>query len=80
MYSNNEWYDAMASLDDVFILDCIYIEGFDEVTIPNMVPEAILNEIAMSESASESDSTCKSNWITVIMRKAGNHIFHAIRK
>ena len=39
--------------------------GFDEVTIPNMVPEAILNGVAMLESVSESGSTCKNNWRVV---------------
>ena len=36
------------------ILDWIYSEGFDEVTIPNMVPEAIFNGVTTLESASKS--------------------------
>ena len=38
------------------ILDWIYSEGFDKVTIS----ETILNGVAMLENASESGSACKS--------------------
>ena len=37
-YSLSECYDAIAGVDDVlapYILDWIYSEGFDEVTIPD---------------------------------------------
>jgi len=44
-----------------------YSEGFNEVTIPNTFPEAILDGVAMLESASESDSTCKNNGRVVTM-------------
>ena len=47
-YSNSECYDTMASLDDALvphILDWIYSEGFDEVTITDGVLEAILNSV-----------------------------------
>ena len=60
----------MAIVDDVLaphILDRIYSEGFGEVTVPDEVLEAILNTVAMLESMSKSDSTCKNNGIVVIM-------------
>ena len=44
-YSNIERYNAMDSLDGALtphLLDCIYNEGFDKVTIPDEVPEAML--------------------------------------
>ena len=56
----------MASSDNVlapYILDWIYSEGFDEAT----VLEAILNCVAMLESASKSDSMCKNNGRMVTM-------------
>jgi len=69
LYRNNEFYDAMTSLDDVLSSPYSWLNkysmGFDEVTIPNMVPEAILNGVAMLESVSESGSTCKNNWRVV---------------
>ena len=64
MFRNSECYDAMASLDDVLalhILDCIYRKDFEKVV------EAILNGVAMLQSASESDSTCKNNGKVVTM-------------
>jgi len=39
------------------ILDWIYSDGFDKVTIPDEVPEAILNGVAVLESARESART-----------------------
>ena len=58
----------MASLDDLLSpLDWIYSKGFDEVTIPNALPEAIFNDVAMLESASKIDSACKNNERLVTM-------------
>ena len=58
----------MAILNDLLnSLDWIYSEGFDEVTIPNALPEAIFNDVAVLESASEIDSTCKNNERVVTM-------------
>ena len=54
------------------ILDWIYSEGFDKVTIP----ETKLNGVAMLENASESGSACKNNGRVVILWSADNHIFH----
>ena len=61
----------MASLPN--ILDWIYSGGFDEVTIPGEVLEAILNSVVVFESASESDSTFKSYGRAVTMWLVGNH-------
>ena len=58
MYSNNECYDIMASIDDVLaphILNWISSEDFDEVM------EAILDGVTMLESAGKIDSMCKNN-------------------
>ena len=52
------------------ILDWIYSEGFDEVTIP----ETILNGVAMLDNVSESGSACKNNGIVVIMWWTDNHL------
>ena len=46
-YNNSELYNTLVSLDDANNLDWIYSEGFDEVIIPGMVLEAILNAIAV---------------------------------
>ena len=46
LHSNSKNYNTMASLDNVLaplILDWIYSKGFDKVTIPDEIPEAILN-------------------------------------
>jgi len=52
----------MASLDDLLSsVDWIYSEGFDKVKIPNVLLEAIFNDVAVLESASKIDSTCKNN-------------------
>ena len=56
------------------ILDWIYSEGFDEVTIPNVVPETILDGVAVLESANENGSTCKNNGRVVIMWWTGNYL------
>ena len=64
LYSNGECYDAMASLDDVLaphILDWIHSESFDKAKISDEVREAILEGLAVLESASESDSMCNNN-------------------
>ena len=49
------------------ILDWLYSEGFDKVTIPNVVPETTLNGVAVLESANKSVTTCKNNGRVVIM-------------
>ena len=54
----------------------LYIKGFDEVTIPNVVLEAILNGVAVLENASKSDSMCKNNGRVVTMQWVGNHLIH----
>ena len=47
------------------ILDWIYSDGFDKVTIPDEVPEAILNGVAVLESARESARTM-GEWLEAI--------------
>ena len=56
------------------ILDWIYSEGFDEVTIP----ETILNGVAMLENASKSGSASENNERVVIMWWADNHLHEII--
>ena len=60
----------MASVDNVLaphILNWIYSEGFDVIKTADEVPKAILNAVAMLESMSEIDSTCKNNTRVVTM-------------
>jgi len=84
LYSNSEHYDVMVSLDDALaphILTWIYSEGFDKVTNPDEVLEAMLNGVVGLESISK---------VTVHARTMGEwslcdwsaitHIFCAIRK
>ena len=69
-YNSSECNNTMASLDDVLaahVLDWIYNDGFEEVTIPDEVPEAILNGVILLESVCKSDSTCKNNGRVVTM-------------
>ena len=49
------WSDILTDQNKIIILSSG--EGFDQVTIPDKGPEAILNGLAVLESTSESDST-----------------------
>ena len=76
LYSNHEFYDATASLDDVLSspYSWLNIQGFDKVTIS----ETKLNGVAMLQNASESGSARKSNGRVVIMWWADNHLHFSL--
>jgi len=74
-YSNSESYDAMASLDNVFaphILDCIYSEEFDEVTIPDEFLKVTLDSMAMLKNVRVKVTVC-ARTVEEGSFLAGNH-------
>ena len=49
----------------LFLTGCGYSDGFDKVTIPDKVLEAVLNGVVMLENVSK--SACKNNGRVVTM-------------
>ena len=65
----------MANIDDSLahhVLYWIYSNGFDEVTNSHEILEAILNGLALLESAGESDGTCNNNGKVMTVSLVGN--------
>jgi len=55
----------------IFLTGCGYSKDFDKGTIPNVVPEAVLNGVVVLENVSK--SACKSNGRVVTMWLVKNH-------